>query len=192
LRRSADPVIVECDLLRTRQIERLERRPHDGAPDVAGGIAGASDSRMIRLFAIRTLAQVRSRETGIHNAIRKVSQGFSPSTLKWATIALSVCPPAKMTRAIRCCGTPPTCAPCDEGRAFARHQYCGAALRNDKRSFLAIRLTICFVSDRAAQPALLSHNGCGTILRSASFTRPSSSLERFKIITGAAARLHRE
>jgi hypothetical protein len=60
-----------------------------------------SDSRMIRLFAIRTLAQVRSRETGIHNAIRKVSQGYGPSTLKWATIALFVCPPAKMTRAIR-------------------------------------------------------------------------------------------
>jgi len=29
------------------------------------------------------------------------------------------------------------------GRAFARHQYCGAAGRRCKHSCLAIRLTIC-------------------------------------------------
>ena len=41
------------------------RPPHIGAPDLAGGIAGAVRQRMIRLLAIRTLAQTRSRETGI-------------------------------------------------------------------------------------------------------------------------------
>jgi hypothetical protein len=61
-----------------------------------------------------------------------------------------------------------------------------------ERRYLAIRLTICF--DQAAphgarfSPASDVLPFPGLLL----LTRPSSPLEHFKIITGAAARLHRE
>ena len=98
--RGADAVIVECDLLRTCQIERFKDRQTLVRQTLPAELPVPSESRMIRLFAIRTLAQARSRETGICQRWQ-VSQGFGPSTMKWATIALFVCPPGKMMRAIR-------------------------------------------------------------------------------------------
>src|SRR3954447_12948515 len=39
--RGADAVVIECDLLRTCKVQRFEYAPDIGAPDLAGGIAGA-------------------------------------------------------------------------------------------------------------------------------------------------------
>jgi len=80
-----------------------------------------SESRMIRLFAIRTLAQTLSRETDLSQGMQEVSQGLTRRNMKWATIA---CPPA--CRDARDPSDAHTLVVRSAGAAAARYEYCGA------------------------------------------------------------------